>query len=85
MIAATAGETSAQARARKAYPGIHVTADTSEVLTSPDIDAIAVIDGSVLLDIGGEVGAAAVHVPASLAGAELEIRPVGEPWSVPPQ
>ena len=37
--------------------------------------------GSVLLDIGGEVGAAAVHVPASLAGAELEIRPVGEPWS----
>jgi predicted dehydrogenase len=33
----------AQARARKAYPGIRVTADTSEVLTSPDIDAIAVI------------------------------------------
>jgi predicted dehydrogenase len=33
----------AQKRANKAYPGIHVTADTMEVITSPDIDAIAVI------------------------------------------
>jgi len=33
----------AQKRALKAYPGIHVTADTMEVITSPDIDAIAVI------------------------------------------
>ena len=33
----------AQKRAQKAYPGIHVTADTMEVITSPDIDAIAVI------------------------------------------
>jgi len=33
----------AQKRAVRAFPGIHVTADTNEVLTSPDIDAIAVI------------------------------------------
>jgi predicted dehydrogenase len=33
----------AQKRAQKAYPGIHVTSDTMEVITSPDIDAIAVI------------------------------------------
>jgi predicted dehydrogenase len=30
-------------RAQKAYPGITVTASASEVITSPDIDAIAVI------------------------------------------
>jgi predicted dehydrogenase len=33
----------AQKRAHKAYPGIHVTSDAMEVITSPDIDAIAVI------------------------------------------
>ncbi|MGA8528793.1 MAG: Gfo/Idh/MocA family oxidoreductase [Acidobacteriaceae bacterium] len=33
----------AQKRAHRAYPGIHITADANEVLTSPDIDAIAVI------------------------------------------
>ena len=32
---------------------------------------------SVLLDIGGEVGAAVVAVPAALLGAEVEARPVG--------
>jgi predicted dehydrogenase len=31
------------ARAKRAYPGVHVTADAMELLTSPDIDAIAVI------------------------------------------
>ena len=31
---------------------------------------------SVLLDIGGDVGAAVVAVPAALLGAELEARPV---------
>jgi predicted dehydrogenase len=30
-------------RARKAYPGVHVTADAQEVISSPEIDAIAVI------------------------------------------
>lgn len=33
----------ARHRAEKAYPGIHVTADTQEVLSSPEIDAIAII------------------------------------------
>jgi len=33
----------AQKRAHKAYPGMHITADAMEVITSPDIDAIAVI------------------------------------------
>ncbi len=33
-----------------------------------------------VLDIGGDVGAAVVRAPASLAGAEIEIRRVGEPW-----
>jgi len=33
----------AQKRAHKAYPGIHITSDTMEVIKSPDIDAIAVI------------------------------------------
>jgi predicted dehydrogenase len=33
----------AQKRAHKAYPSIHITSDTMEVIQSPDIDAIAVI------------------------------------------
>jgi predicted dehydrogenase len=33
----------AQKRAHKAYPGMHITADAMEVITAPDIDAIAVI------------------------------------------
>jgi predicted dehydrogenase len=33
----------ARARAQKAYPGVTVTASATEVITSPDIDAIAVI------------------------------------------
>jgi hypothetical protein len=37
--------------------------------------------GSVVLDIGGEVGAAAVYVPASLAGLEIEIRRDDESWA----
>lgn len=37
--------------------------------------------GSVVLDIGGEVGAAAVYVPASLAGLEIEIRRDDEAWA----
>ena len=32
--------------------------------------------GSVVLDIGGEVGAAVVVAPAALAGVEIEARPV---------
>jgi hypothetical protein len=37
--------------------------------------------GSVVLDIGGTVGAAAVYVPESLDGREIEIRAVGSPWA----
>jgi hypothetical protein len=33
--------------------------------------------GAVLLDIGGDVGALVVHMPAELAGVEIEIRPLG--------
>ena len=36
--------------------------------------------GSVVLDIGGDVGAAIVYAPASLAGGEVEIRRRGAPW-----
>jgi hypothetical protein len=33
--------------------------------------------GAVLLDIGGEIGALVVTMPADLLGTEVEIRPVG--------
>jgi hypothetical protein len=36
--------------------------------------------GTVVLEIGGEVGAAAIYVPASLAGLEIEIRGIDEEW-----
>lgn len=35
--------------------------------------------GAVLLDIGGDVGAVVVAMPADLEGVEVEIRPVGAP------
>jgi hypothetical protein len=34
--------------------------------------------GAVLLDIGGDVGAVVVTMPADLLGTEVEIRPVGQ-------
>jgi hypothetical protein len=37
--------------------------------------------GSVVLEIGGEVGAASVRVEASLAGREIEIHELGTPWA----
>jgi hypothetical protein len=36
--------------------------------------------GSVLADIGGDVGAAILYLPASFAGLEIEIRAVGADW-----
>jgi predicted dehydrogenase len=33
----------AQARARKAYPGVHITGSAMEVITSPDIDVVAIV------------------------------------------
>jgi hypothetical protein len=35
---------------------------------------------TVMTDIGGDRGAAVLYVPEELAGLEIEIRPVGEPW-----
>ncbi len=35
--------------------------------------------GSVLLDIGGDVGALVVTMPAEMEGVEVEIRPFGAP------
>lgn len=37
--------------------------------------------GTVVLDIGGDVGAAVVVVPTSLAGVEIEIRAEGDEWA----
>jgi hypothetical protein len=37
-------------------------------------------EGSVVVDIGGDVGAAIVSTPASLVGSEIEIRPYGAAW-----
>ncbi|MDQ6850492.1 MAG: phospholipase [Actinomycetota bacterium] len=34
-------------------------------------------DGSVVLDIGGDIGALILHAPKSLAGVEIEISPAG--------
>lgn len=36
--------------------------------------------GAVLLDIGGDVGALVVTMPAALEGVEVEIRPTGSHW-----
>ena len=36
--------------------------------------------GSVVADIGGDVGAAILPVPEALAGREIEIRPAGAEW-----
>lgn len=37
-------------------------------------------EGSVVVDIGGDVGAAVVSTPASLVGSEIEIRRYGTAW-----
>ncbi len=37
--------------------------------------------GSVVLEIGGDVGAAVVVVPPSFSGLEIEIRAQGERWA----
>lgn len=37
--------------------------------------------GSVILDIGGEVGAAAIYVAPTLAEVEIEIRSVRDEWA----
>jgi hypothetical protein len=37
-------------------------------------------EGSVVLDVGGSVGAAIVHTGAPMAGEEIEIRRFGNEW-----
>jgi hypothetical protein len=37
-------------------------------------------EGSVVLDIGADIGAAIIYVHESLAGSEIEIRGSGRPW-----
>lgn len=46
-------------------------------MTAPAVENPFAGQGSVLLDIGDDVGALVVTVPASLVGVEVEIRPVG--------
>lgn len=38
-------------------------------------------EGTVVLDIGGDRGAAVILLPASMEGSEIEIRAAGEPWT----
>jgi hypothetical protein len=38
-------------------------------------------EGTVVLDIGGDRGAAVIYVPATLHGEEIEIRAVGQAWN----
>jgi hypothetical protein len=38
-------------------------------------------EATVVLDIGGDRGAAIVFTPSSLEGSEIEIRPSGESWA----
>jgi hypothetical protein len=37
-------------------------------------------EGTVVLDIGGDKGAAIIFTPGELVGQEIEIRPEGQPW-----
>jgi len=37
-------------------------------------------EGSVVVDIGGDIGAAIVSTPATLVGSEIEIRRCGAAW-----
>jgi hypothetical protein len=37
-------------------------------------------EGTVVLDIGGDRGAAVIYTGYALSGSEIEIRPVGHPW-----
>lgn len=46
---------------------------------SPSVENPHAGQGSVLLDIGGDVGALVVTMPAAMEGVEVEIRPFGAP------
>jgi hypothetical protein len=49
----------------------------------PEQDNSHAGQGAVVLDIGGDVGALVVRMPASLAGVEIEARPAGVGSSAP--
>ena len=49
--------------------------------TSPEVVPGPSREGSVLLDIGDGQGALVVHTGSRWDGAEIEVRPEGEPWS----
>ena len=46
---------------------------------SPSVENPDAGQGSVLLDIGGDVGALVVTMPAGMEGVEVEVRPFGSP------
>lgn len=46
-------------------------------MTAVDLENPHAGQGVVMLDIGGDVGALVVTMPASMVGEEVEIRPVG--------
>ena len=46
-------------------------------MSSPQVENPFAGQGSVLLDIGGDVGALVVTMPAGMVGVEVEIRPAG--------
>jgi hypothetical protein len=52
-----------------------------DTLSEPEAAVAPSGEGTVVLDIGGDSGAAVVFTPASLEGCEIEIRPAGEPWT----
>ena len=47
-------------------------------MTSPEQPPDAA--GTVIVDIGGDMGAAVISTPRELAGAEIEIRPADAEW-----
>ncbi len=58
-----------------ATAGTTTEGTTTEALPAPPGS------GEVVLDLGGDVGAAVIYAPAGLDGEEIEYRVVGEPWA----
>jgi hypothetical protein len=54
--------------------------DQSDDHSHPAEAAPGASKGAVVLDIGGEIGAAVVLTPPSMDGLEIEIRPAGTEW-----
>jgi hypothetical protein len=58
-------------------PADHLQSDHHRAETLPEASG----PGTVVVDIGGDIGAAAVQVAVTLDGSELEIRAVGDEWA----